>query len=72
MIANWQRKLDGEGILGLDNKRRGRPSNMKRKQSKLKHDDSPLNDGEREELERLINENEMLKTGIAYQKSYKP
>lgn len=45
---------------------------MKRKQSKLKHDDSPLNDGEREELERLINENEMLKTGIAYQKSYKP
>ncbi|SUM53553.1 transposase [Staphylococcus epidermidis] len=66
MIANWQRRFDEEGVLGLDNKREGRFSKMKKKQSKLKYDDSPLNDTEREELERL--RNEMLKAGIAYQK----
>ncbi|MCJ1668576.1 transposase [Staphylococcus sp. NRL 19/737] len=68
MLAAWQRKFDEEGILGLDNKQRGRPSKMKRKQSSIKRNDSPLKESEREELERLRNENEMLKAGIAYQK----
>jgi len=68
MIANWQRIFDEEGILGLDNKQRGRPSKMKRKQSKSKPNNQSLNDSEREELERLRTENEVLKAGIAYQK----
>lgn len=69
MLAAWQRKFDEEGILGLDNKQRGRPSKMKRKHTKVKPDNHlPLKEDEREELERLRNENEMLKAGIAYQK----
>lgn len=69
MLANWQSKFDEEGILGLDNKQRGRPSKMKRKHTKVKHENQlPLKEDEREELERLRNENEMLKAGIAYQK----
>ena len=68
-LAQWQRKFDEEGILGLDNKQRGRPSKMKRKHTKVKPDNHlPLKEDEREELERLRNENEMLKAGIAYQK----
>ncbi|MEX5652367.1 hypothetical protein AB1J05_07510 [Staphylococcus cohnii species complex 1658] len=39
---------------------------MKRKQPKS--DNQLLNESERKELERLRNENEMLKAGIAYQK----
>ncbi|MCH8646889.1 transposase [Staphylococcus lugdunensis] len=68
-LAQWQRKFDEEGILGLDNKQRGCPFKMKRKQTKVKPDNHlPLKEDEREELERLRNENEMLKAGIAYQK----
>ncbi|OHS39872.1 helix-turn-helix domain-containing protein [Staphylococcus sp. HMSC62A08] len=67
-IKNRQRKYDEEGILGLDNKKRGRPSKMKRKQPSIKQNDLPLKESEREELERLRDENEMLKAGIAYQK----
>lgn len=69
MIANWQRKFDEEGILGLNNKQRGRPSKIKKKNRKVKQDNHlPLKEDEREELERLKTENEMLKAGIAYQK----
>ena len=69
MIANWQRKFDKEGILGLDNKQRGRPSKMKKKNRKVKQENHlPLKENKREELERLRTENEMLKAGIAYQK----
>ncbi|MGV3243230.1 helix-turn-helix domain-containing protein [Staphylococcus sp. 11262D007BW] len=68
MLAAWQRKFDEEGILGLDKKQRGRPSKMKRKQTSIKRNDLPLKESEREELERLRNENEVLKAGIAYQK----
>lgn len=71
LLAAWQRKFDELGILSLDNKQRGRPSKMKRKQSTIKRNDLPLKESEREELERLRNESEMLKEGIAYQKSYK-
>ena len=39
---------------------------MKRKQPSIKRNDSPLKEIEREELERLRNENEMLKVGITY------
>ncbi|MES3712199.1 transposase [Staphylococcus ureilyticus] len=67
-LVAWQRKFDEEGILGLDNKQRGRPSKMKRKQSPIKRNNLPLTECERAELERLRNENEMLKAGIAYQK----
>ena len=65
-LVAWQHKLDEESILGLDYKQRGRPSKMKRKQPSIKRNDSPLKEIEREELERLRNENEMLKVGITY------
>lgn len=68
-LAQWQRKFDEEGILGLDNKQKGHPSKMKRKHTKVERENQlPLKEDEREELERLRNENEMLKAGIAYQK----
>ncbi|MDS3888291.1 transposase [Staphylococcus hominis] len=67
-LAMWQRKFDESGILGLDNKQRGRPSEMRKKPPKTNHNTVPLKESEREELERLRHENEMLKAGIAYQK----
>lgn len=68
MICAWQHRLEEKGILGLDNNQKGRPSKMDKKHSKTKSKST----SEREELERLRNENEMLRAGIAYQKSYKP
>ncbi|MCE5039495.1 helix-turn-helix domain-containing protein [Staphylococcus auricularis] len=65
MLAAWQRKFDDEGILGLEDGKRGSSQNMSSKNN-IKAD--PLKESEREELERLRTENEMLKAGIAYQK----
>ncbi|MDG0844606.1 helix-turn-helix domain-containing protein [Staphylococcus equorum] len=64
-IARWQRDFDKDGLLGVTEKPKGRPTNMKKKQSK-----SPqkINETEKEELERLRIENEELRAGIAYQK----
>ena len=45
---------------------------MAKKRTKSNNKNLPLNENEREELERLRNENETLKAGIAYQKSYRP
>jgi len=45
---------------------------MNKKHSKVKPKSTELKESEREELERLRNENKMLRTGIAYQKNYKP
>ncbi len=41
---------------------------MAKKRTKSNNKNLPLNENEREELERLRNENETLKAGIAYQK----
>ncbi|MDW4095880.1 hypothetical protein QI297_13630 [Staphylococcus saprophyticus] len=41
---------------------------MDKKHSKVKSKSTELKESEREELERLRNENEILKAGIAYQK----
>ena len=41
---------------------------MTKKRSKSDNKNLPLNENEREELERLRKENETLKEGIAYQK----
>lgn len=41
---------------------------MAKKRTKSNKKNLPLNENEREELERLRNENETLKVGIAYQK----
>ena len=41
---------------------------MRKKPPKTNHNTVPLKESEREELERLRHENEMLKAGIAYQK----
>ncbi|MCE7781960.1 transposase [Staphylococcus xylosus] len=68
MICAWQRRFEENGILGLDSNKKGRPSKMDKKHSKAKTKSTELKESEREELERLRNENEMLKAGIAYQK----
>ena len=68
MICAWQRRFEEKGILGLDNNQKGRPNKMDKKHAKVKPKSTELNESEREELERLRNENEMLKAGIAYQK----
>lgn len=68
MICAWQRRFEENGILRLDNNQKGRPSKMDKKHSKAKPKSAELKESEREELERLRNENEMLKAGIAYQK----
>lgn len=68
MICAWQRIFEEKGILGLDNNRKGCPNKIDKKHSKVKSKSTELKESEREELERLRNENEMLKAGIAYQK----
>ncbi|MCD8799643.1 transposase [Mammaliicoccus sciuri] len=68
IIANWQRKFDEKCRLDIDNKQKGRSHNMTKKRAKSDNKNLPLNENEREELERLRNEVETLKAGIAYQK----
>ncbi|MEB7401673.1 transposase [Mammaliicoccus sciuri] len=68
IIANWQRQFDEKCRLDIDNKQKGRSHTMTKKRAKSDNKNLPLNEIEREELERLRNENEMLKAGIAYQK----
>ena len=63
-IANWQRIYDEQGIAGL-NRPIGRPKLVpKKKTTPLKE----LNESEREELQRLREENEFLRLSIEYQK----
>jgi len=54
-IVTWQKRYDKEGLLGLENKTRGRPTSMQFKRSKKKPD-KPLS---REE--ELLKENEHLR-----------
>ncbi|MFD2495229.1 transposase [Mammaliicoccus vitulinus] len=68
MVANWQHQFDEKCRLDLANKQKGRSINMDKKHSKTDNKNSSLNENEREELERLRNEVETLKAGIAYQK----
>jgi transposase len=66
MIANWQRKLLEEGIEGLLEKPKGRPSMSKKHQPKQRAQDNGLS---REEL--LERENEILRLEVAYLKKLK-
>ncbi|MBF2777514.1 transposase [Staphylococcus haemolyticus] len=68
IIANWQRQFDEKCRLDIDNKQKGRSHTMTKKRAKSDNKNLPLNENEREELERLRNEVETLKAGIAYQK----
>lgn len=68
IIANWQRQFDEKCRLDIDNKQKGRSHTMTKKRAKSDNKNLPLNENEREELERLRNEGETLKAGIAYQK----
>lgn len=70
LIAQWQSKYNQYGILGLENKPKGRPSKSMNKQpSKQKQNKSEtLNETEREELERLRIENRKLEVAIALEK----
>lgn len=65
VIAQWQSKYNQYGILGLETKARGRSSKpMNKKQNKRE----PLNETEREELERLRIEKRQLEVTIALEK----
>ncbi|WP_436879028.1 helix-turn-helix domain-containing protein, partial [Mammaliicoccus sciuri] len=68
IIANWQRQFDEKCRLDIDNKQKGRSHTMTKKRAKSDNKNLPLNENEREVLERLRNEVETLKAGIAYQK----
>lgn len=56
MIANWHRRLRDGGHAALEEKRRGRVKNMSHQSKKTSQ---PLNETEREELERLREELKM-------------
>ncbi|MGK4467005.1 transposase [Mammaliicoccus sciuri] len=68
ITANWQHQFDEKCRLDIDNKQKGRSHTMTKKRAKSDNKNLPLNENEREELERLRNEVETLKAGIAYQK----
>ncbi|CEA01978.1 Transposase [Jeotgalicoccus saudimassiliensis] len=70
IIAQWQSRYHQYGILGLETQPKGRPSKlMNKKQSRKKRNESqPLNETEREELERLRIENRKLEVAIALEK----
>lgn len=59
-IINWQRDYEKSGILGLENKPRGRPKMMNDYKRKKRKSDKPLT---REE--ELLLENERLRAEIA-------
>ncbi|GGB04263.1 transposase [Macrococcus hajekii] len=67
LIAQWQKKYNEYGILGLESKPKGRSS--KTMKNKPRHiSDKPLNESERQELERLRAENRQLEIAIALEK----
>src|SRR5690625_137789 len=66
MIANWQRKFLEEGVEGLLEKPKGRPSMSKKHQPKQKFQDKELS-----RMELLEHENELLRLEVAYLKKLK-
>lgn len=67
IIAQWQKKYNEYGILGLKSKSKGRvPETMKKKNTE--RNNQALNETEREELERLRHENKMLEIQIELEK----
>ncbi|MCD2138727.1 transposase [Salinicoccus halitifaciens] len=70
IIAQWQGKYNQYGILESDTKPEGRRAQMNQKKpSKKKQEQpAPLNETEREELERLRVENRQLEVAIALEK----
>ncbi len=66
IIAQWQKKYNEHGILGLESKLRGHGSKPMNK--KNEPNNKPLNETERQELERLRAENRQLEIGIALEK----
>ena len=67
LIAQWQKKFNEYGILGLKPKPKGRVSKaMKNKKSESSS--QTLNETEREELERLRYENKLLEIQIELEK----
>ena len=62
-LYNWVRKYNELGYNGLENMKKGRP--RKEPQMKKKSNPTPLNESEREELIRLREEAEYLRTELA-------
>ena len=67
-LHNWIYKYKKFGYNSLEIKKRGRPSKMKDKNENTSIEPKPLNESEREELIRLREENEYLRTAQAVAK----
>ena len=65
-LYNWVNKYKKFGYNSLEIKKRGRPSKMRNKNENI--EPKPLNESEREELIRLREENEYLRTAQAVAK----
>ncbi|MEB8093524.1 helix-turn-helix domain-containing protein, partial [Mammaliicoccus lentus] len=68
LIAQWQKKYNDYGILGLESKPKGRVSKQMNKHKNNSQNDKPLNETEREELERLRIQNKKLEIAIELEK----
>ena len=67
-LYTWVNKYKKFGYNSLEIKKRGRPSKMKDKNENTDIEPKPLNESEREELIRLREENEYLRTVQAVEK----
>ena len=67
-LYTWVNKYKKFGYNSLEIKKRGRPSKMKDKNKNTDIEQKPLNESEREELIRLREENEYLRTVQAVEK----
>lgn len=67
-LHNWIYKYKRFGYNSLEIKKRGRPSKMKENNENTNIEPKPLNESEREELIRLREENEYLRTVQAVEK----
>lgn len=68
ILYQWVNKYKKFGYNSLEIKKRGRPPKMKDKNENTNIDPKPLNESEREELIRLREENEYLRTVQAVEK----
>lgn len=67
VIAQWQKKYNQYGILGLESKPKGRASKTMKDNNK-NVDNTSLSESERQELIRLREENRRLEIAIALEK----
>ena len=67
IICNWEKTYQEEGLSGLERKI-GRPSKEMKSTDNKHIKNTPIKESEREELERLREENRLLKMKIIFEK----